>query len=176
MIRIIQNNNIIVHGVALQIFGLGVLIIGPSGIGKSDLALELVSRGHKFIVDDQVIVKSNHDKLTLATQMDPFMHIRGIGFINVEKVYGIGCIIKESNLDMIIELTDSHTLANDPLKQECSWTTYDKLKVKTFKLNRFQGRSLVTLIELLVKYQQDVLDGYDSHQKFLNYQQKLISQ
>ncbi len=95
------------HGILLDIYGVGVLIIGESGIGKSETALDLIAGGHKLIADDSVLIRMIDNRLigTSPKITRHFMEIRGIGIIDVERLFGIGCIMEEKEVELVIELT-----------------------------------------------------------------------
>ncbi len=87
---------ITVHGVLVEIFGVGVLILGPSGIGKSESALELVTRGHRLIADDMVIVHRGENRSLMGSGSGLaryHMEIRGIGIIDVKELYGVAAVL-----------------------------------------------------------------------------------
>lgn len=95
-----------VHGVFVEVFGVGVLIGGKSGVGKSETALDLVMRGHRLISDDVVIIKKLDDHL-FGRSPDitrHFMEIRGLGIIDIERLYGVGAVKYEETIEMMIEL------------------------------------------------------------------------
>ena len=103
----IDSSRLIVSGGFLQIFGLGVIITGHSGIGKSESALELVSRGHRFISDDVVeLTKRNDGRLVGRSPAlsRHFMEIRGLGIINIKAIFGPKAICRQSTLDLVIWL------------------------------------------------------------------------
>ncbi|HOE91483.1 MAG TPA: HPr(Ser) kinase/phosphatase, partial [Candidatus Cloacimonadota bacterium] len=95
-----------VHGTLVEVFGVGVLLTGRSGIGKSECALELIERKHRLITDDVVRLKQQDDKLFGFSTKDigHFMEIRGVGIIDVERMFGIEAIRKESRVDIQVEL------------------------------------------------------------------------
>ncbi|WBW50724.1 HPr(Ser) kinase/phosphatase [Peptoniphilus equinus] len=95
-----------VHGVLLDVFGVGVLIKGSSGVGKSETALDLISKGSKLISDDSVIIKRIDDRLIGKSPYitKHFMEIRGVGIIDVEKIFGIGFVMDQKNIEMVINL------------------------------------------------------------------------
>jgi HPr kinase/phosphorylase len=98
---------ITLSGEFLQIFGLGVIIIGHSGIGKSEIALELISRGHRFISDDVVEVRKRKDgNLTgnAPSLSRYFMEIRGLGIINIKEIFGLQAISRQSKVGLVIRL------------------------------------------------------------------------
>ncbi len=94
------------HGTMIDVFGVGILLTGKSGIGKSECALDLVERGHKVITDDAVKIKLNDDKLIAMPTNDfgHFMEIRGVGLIDVEKMFGIQAVGLEKQIDIQLEL------------------------------------------------------------------------
>ena len=96
----------IVSGVFMEVNGVGVLITGKSGIGKSETALELVKRGHRLVADDAVLVKNVRETLIgTAPEIIRFlMELRGIGIVDIRSIYGIGSVTKEKEVEMIIEL------------------------------------------------------------------------
>ena len=94
-------------GGLLQIFGLGVLILGDSGVGKSESALELISRGHLFVSDDIVRVQKNQDGKLIGSAVSlsrNFMEIRGLGIINIKQIYGEKSICPQTRIDLVITL------------------------------------------------------------------------
>ncbi len=96
-----------VHGVLLDIYGLGILITGESGIGKSEAALELVKRGHRLVADDAVIVKKISENRLIGEAPEMIrnmMEMRGIGIINVEQMYGISAVINKKSIDLAVHL------------------------------------------------------------------------
>ncbi len=97
-----------VHGVLIDVFGVGILIMGPSGIGKSETALELVERGHRLIADDAVSVSLDSNELVGSSNaiIQHHMELRGIGIINVKDLFGIGAIRPRAPLELVIHLED----------------------------------------------------------------------
>ena len=97
----------IVHGVLLNMFSTGVLLIGESGSGKSDLTLELLSRGHRLIADDAVILSAGSDNVVRGfcpQTLSGMLEVRGIGLVDVKRLYGENAICPSSSVDAVIEL------------------------------------------------------------------------
>lgn len=95
------------HGVLVDIYGIGVLITGESGVGKSETALELVQRGHRLIADDAVEIKKLDDSVLVGQSpelLKHFLEIRGIGIVDVRSLYGVGAIKNSKMIDLIIHL------------------------------------------------------------------------
>ncbi len=100
-------DRVMMHGVLVDIYGEGVLIIGPSGIGKSEAALELIKRGHRLIADDAVEIKKIADRTLIGTCPELIRYLielRGIGLINVKELFGISAVKWEKSIDLIIKL------------------------------------------------------------------------
>ena len=96
------------HGVFLEVSGIGVLLTGNSGMGKSETAMELVHRGHRLVADDNVIVKKIQGKIigSSPANIRHFMEIRGIGIINVQSMFGVGSVLNQKDVDLVIELRE----------------------------------------------------------------------
>ena len=95
------------HGVLMDVFGIGVMITGESGVGKSEAALELVKRGHRLVADDVVEICKVSDVRLVGESPEMvrhFMEIRGVGIINVKNMYGVGAVINSKSIDMVIHL------------------------------------------------------------------------
>lgn len=97
----------VMHGVLVDVFGVGILIVGKSGVGKSEIALELVNRGHRLVADDSVVIKNINDQLIgrAPERIRYYMEIRGIGIINVQMMFGPGSIRPEKSIDIVAELS-----------------------------------------------------------------------
>lgn len=135
----------------LKISGIGVLITGFSGLGKSETALDLITRGHKLIADDLVNVKRVKDEIigTAPDKIRHYMEVRGIGIINVQKLYGVGSVLSESKIDFVIELKKfEKEIKLERLGQNTKY--YDILGVNVPKLEIPVGigRNLANIIEV----------------------------
>ncbi len=146
----------ILSGGLLQIFGLGVLILGDSGVGKSESALELISRGHLFVSDDIVRVQKNQDGKLIGSAVSlsrNFMEIRGLGIINIKQIYGEKFICSQTSIDLVITL-----------KRWKQGKDYDRLGLKFPENQKIlgvdvpkisipvaPGRNIATLIEVACK-------------------------
>lgn len=95
-----------IHATLIDVFGLGILLSGKSGIGKSECSLDLIHRGHSLVGDDMITIRSLDDQLVGKSARDfgHFMEIRGVGFINVERMFGIDRVRKQKSIDLQIEL------------------------------------------------------------------------
>ncbi|HZH93952.1 MAG TPA: HPr(Ser) kinase/phosphatase [Tissierellaceae bacterium] len=95
-----------VHGVMMDVFGIGVLITGKSGVGKSETALDLITRGCRLVADDMVEIKRVEDTLrgTCPELIRYFLEIRGVGILDIERLYGVGAVKQFDYIDMVVEL------------------------------------------------------------------------
>ncbi len=138
-----------IHGTAIDCFGIGVIIVGESGIGKSETALELVERGHRLVVDDVVRLRKGFGDVVIAEsspQLEHYMHIRGIGVVDVLSVYGAGRIRRRKQVGLIIELVekmeDYHIIIDEwPVKQLLD------VRVPYLKVPVGPGRNLAVIVE-----------------------------
>ena len=95
------------HGVFVEVYGEGVLILGDSGVGKSETAVELIKRGHRLIADDAVEIKKTSAKVLIGSAPDNIRHfieLRGIGIVNARRIFGMGAVKLNEKIDMVIEL------------------------------------------------------------------------
>lgn len=173
-------NQIITSGELLQISGLGVLIVGESGIGKSESALELVSRGCHFICDDVVQVKKE-DNCKLAGSAPPltrnFMEIRGLGIINIREIFGLESIKKQAEINLVIRLKKMRRLKEyDRLGLKFP-EDYEILGVKIPQINIpvGPGRNIATLIEVACKAHILKEKGYHAPQDLVRKLNRVLS-
>ena len=139
------------HGVLVRVFETGVLLIGESGIGKSESALDLVTRGHQLVADDVVEVSSSDGELLgQAPELTyELLEIRGLGVINVNRAFGESAVRPSSTIDLCIELhedTDVERIGN-----VMSETQIAGVVIQKFVIPVSAGRSLATLIETAVR-------------------------
>lgn len=143
-----------IHGVLMDVYGVGVLITGKAGIGKSETALELISRGHRLVADDTVIVHQNGEKVVgkspKTTQY--FMEVRGIGIINVKTMYGSASVRPEKTVDIVLELvTWTPELKYDRLGNEKATTKILDTKITSYVIPVQPGRNVPAIIEAAAK-------------------------
>ncbi len=141
----------------LQVVGLGVLIMGDSGIGKSECALELISRGYRFVCDDVVVLqKKKENKLVGAAPplTRNFMEIRGLGIINIREIFGPKSVLSQSRIDLIIRLKKLQKKGGDSDRLGLKFPEdHEILGVKVPQINIpvAPGRNIATLIEVACK-------------------------
>lgn len=143
--------SITMHGVLININGLGILIAGDSGIGKSETALELIHRGHRLISDDSVIVKRIENELIGQSPIvtKGFMEIRGVGIIDVVRVFGVGAVQKFKDIELIIELEKwKEGKQYDRIGRDIIHTDILGIKIPKILIPVTAGRNLAIVIEV----------------------------
>ena len=155
-----------IHGVLVEVHGEGMLIIGDSGIGKSETALELIKRGHRLIADDAVeILRTSRSTLEGRSPaiIQYFMELRGIGVINVQTVYGIGAVKPECRIDLVVsfEMWDDER-RYDRLGLETETTEYLGVSVPKITIPVRQGRNLAVILELAAMTNRQKRLGYNA--------------
>ncbi len=165
----------------LQIFGLGVLIMGDSGIGKSESALELVSRGYRFVCDDVVLLqKKANDKLvgSAPSITRNFMEIRGLGIINIKEIFGPKSVLKQSRVDLVIRLTKYLKKGKESdrlgLKFPEDYVILG-MKIPQINIPVAPGRNIATLIEVACKVHVLRDKGYFAPQDIVKKLDRVLS-
>jgi HPr kinase/phosphorylase len=170
------------HGIAFEIFDRGIVIIGKSGVGKSELGLELIDRGHRLICDDLVAGQLTDNQVIISAPQEfgrGFIEVRGIGFIDLARFYGSHTICTSKELFLVIQLVDNDMLNivnQDRLHQLIGEIEILGLKFPHYKLPIGANRNLPVLVELIVKYAIERTKGYDSHQAFIDQQSNFMRQ
>lgn len=161
-----------IHGVLMEIYGMGVLITGGSGIGKSECAIELIRRGHKFVSDDAVQVKVlNNDSLIGISpkNISNFIEVRGVGIINVKAMFGMAAIKETQKVHMEICLQKLELFSNkDRLLLKKEYSEFFGVKVPKVTIPVYSGRSIPVIIETAVMNTKNRLAGYDATIGLLN--------
>ena len=158
------------HGTMLEVYGEGILITGESGVGKSETAIELVKRGHRLIADDAVEIKKISYK-TLFAESPPliqhYIELRGIGVVDVMRLFGMGAIKTYQELDLIINIeTWQDGMSYDRLGLETQYTTLMGVKIPTVTIPVKPGRNLAVIIEVAAMNNRQKKLGYNSAQEF----------
>ncbi|SFB06245.1 Hpr(Ser) kinase/phosphatase [Acetitomaculum ruminis DSM 5522] len=161
---------ITIHGVLVDVYGVGVLITGESGVGKSEAALELIRRGHRLVTDDVVeIRKISDDKLVGKSPeiTKSFIELRGIGIINVQMLFGVECIKQTKNIDMEIKLVEWEKRHNyDRLGSEEEYSEYLGNKILCQSIPIRPGRNLAVICETAAANYRQKKMGYNSTKEF----------
>ena len=164
--------SVIIHGELLNMYGMGVVIVGDSGMGKSEIALELIKKGHQLIADDRIDCYRIHNKLVGKTPdlLEGFMELRGVGIINIARMYGIQAYAHQARIELIIRL-ESFDETADYDRVGIEGQDYEEilgLKIMKMHIPVTMGRPMSTIIETAVTYYMLIRDGKDSAQEFEN--------
>ncbi len=169
---------ITLHGVLMGMFGIGVLIIGNSGIGKSECALDLITRGHYLIADDSVQIKKVGEKLEGKSPelIQDYLEIHGLGIINIRELFGVSAIGKGSQIEICIELKNWNEFDEiDRLGLKMNEEVVFGLKIPKFVLPVSSGRNLSTLVETAVRIHLLSAAGFDAAQNLIEKHKTLVS-
>lgn len=160
------------HGVLMDILGLGVLITGESGLGKSELGLELVSRGHGLVADDAVdLYRVNQDTIEgrCPELLRNLLEVRGIGLLDIKAIFGETAVRRKMRLKLIVHLVRRETLERDYERIPYEPLTQDVLGIPVRKavIQVVAGRNLAVLVEAAVRNTILQLRGIDTYQEFM---------
>lgn len=141
------------HGTLMEVYGIGVLILGDSGIGKSECALDLITRGHRLIADDSVRIREVGERLIgeAPESIRDFIEIRGLGIINARDLFGVSALSPSTQIRFCIEFSDRTICGMDRLGLELNSLTILNLSIQKFPLPVMPGRNLSTLVEASVR-------------------------
>ena len=155
-----------VHGVLVEIYGEGILLMGDSGIGKSETALELIKRGHRLIADDAVEIRrvSRHSLIGSAPELIRYyMELRGIGVVNVKHLFGMGAVKPQSNVDLVIMMEPwDNTKAYDRLGLSSETASFVGVEIPQGTIPVRPGRNLAVIMELAAMNNRQKKMGYNA--------------
>ncbi|WP_442603588.1 HPr(Ser) kinase/phosphatase [Paenibacillus sp. KN14-4R] len=160
-----------VHGVCVNVAGIGILLRGKSGIGKSETALTLIRRGHRLVADDAVVLKKINPENIIGTHTGAtreLLALRSVGLINVARIYGRGAFQDESRIVLDIELVkwNENELYND-LEVESKYTNYMDVNIPHIQIPLQPGRDVAGLVEAAAHNWYLQLQGYSAAEEFM---------
>lgn len=154
------------HGVLVEVYGEGVLILGESGVGKSETAIELVKRGHRLVADDAVEIKKVSAISLVGTAPEiirHFIELRGIGIIDVKKIFGMGAVKDSEKIDLIINIEQwDQTKKYDRLGLNTEFTEILGIKVPSITIPVKPGRNLAVIVEVAAMNNRQKRMGYNA--------------
>ena len=160
---------ITIHGVLVDVYGEGLLIMGESGIGKSEAALELIKRGHRLVTDDVVEIRKINEHTLIGTSPDItryFIELRGIGIIDVKTLFGVECVKEKQQIDLVIKLEDwKKENEYDRLGLEEEYTEILGNQVVCHSLPIRPGRNLAVICEAAAVNHRQKKMGYNAAQE-----------
>ena len=161
-----------IHGVLVDVYGEGILIMGESGIGKSEAALELIKRGHRLITDDVVEIRKVSDVTLIGSAPDitrHFIELRGIGIIDVKTLFGVESVKNTSNIDLVIKLEEwDRDKEYDRLGLEEEYAEFLGNKVVCHSLPIRPGRNLAVIVEAAAVNHRQKKMGYNAARELYN--------
>ena len=158
-----------IHAVLVDVYGEGVLIMGDSGIGKSEAALELIKRGHRLVSDDVVEIKKISEDQLIGTSPEitrNFIELRGIGIVDVKTMFGVECVKLSQQIDLVIKLEDWDKDANyDRLRLEDQYVEFLGNKITSHLIPVRPGRNLAIIVESAAVNHRQKKMGYNAAQE-----------
>jgi HPr kinase/phosphorylase len=158
------------HGVLLEIYGLGVLLIGESGVGKSESALDLITRGHSLVADDKVNIKRYPNGELIGYSEGPLRHhmeLRGIGIINVQDLFGLASVRERTTIDLVVELEHwQDGLSYDRLGLDETLFEILETPCPYIRMPVAMGRNVSILVEIAARNHVLKLQGHHSAREF----------
>ena len=168
-----------IHGVLVDVYGEGILIMGESGIGKSEAALELIKRGHRLITDDVVEIHKVSDDTLVGTSPEitrHFIELRGIGIIDVKTLYGVESVKETQNIDLVIKLEEwDKEKEYDRLGLNEEYTEFLGNKVVCHSIPIRPGRNLAIIVESAAVNHRQKKMGYNAAQELYRRVQESIN-
>lgn len=168
------------HGVLVDIYGEGMLIIGESGVGKSETAIELVKRGHRLVADDAVDIKKVSSKTLVGSAPELIRHyveLRGIGVIDVCRIFGMGAVKDTKKIDMIINLEPwEDGKMYDRLGADTEYTDIMGIKIPTTTIPVNPGRNLAIILEIAAMNNHQKKMGFNTAEDLNNRLMNMIPQ
>lgn len=159
------------HGVLVEVYGEGILLLGESGVGKSETAIELVKRGHRLIADDAVEIRRVSDKSLVGTAPDNIRHfieLRGIGIINASRIFGAGAVKLTEKIDLVINIEQwDVNKAYDRMGLEKQTTNILDLEIPSLTIPVKPGRNLAVIIEVAAMNNRQKKLGYNAAEDLL---------
>ncbi|MBQ4648740.1 MAG: HPr(Ser) kinase/phosphatase [Clostridia bacterium] len=158
------------HAVLVEVYGEGVLLLGDSGMGKSETAIELLKRGHRLIADDSVDIKKVSSKTLVGSAPELIRHyveMRGIGIIDVRRIFGMGSVKMSEKIDLVINIenwVDGKMYERFGLEQE--YTEILGLKIPSITVPVTPGRNLAVIIEIAAMNNRQKKMGYNTAEEF----------
>ncbi|MBE7038652.1 MAG: HPr(Ser) kinase/phosphatase [Ruminococcaceae bacterium] len=156
------------HGVLVEVYGEGILLLAESGVGKSETAIELVKRGHRLVADDAVEIKKVSDKSLVGSAPEiirHFIELRGIGIIDVKKIFGMGAVKDTEKIDMVIHLENwQQQKQYDRLGLTTEYTNILGIDIPSLTIPVKPGRNLAVIVEVAAMNNRQKKMGYNAAQ------------
>jgi HPr kinase/phosphorylase len=159
------------HGVLIEVYGEGVLLLGESGVGKSETAIELVKRGHRLVADDAVEIRKVSNRTLVGSSPENirhFLELRGIGIINARRLFGMGSVKVAEKIDLVVnmEIWDSSKIY-DRMGMENQYTNILGIDVPSLTIPIKPGRNLAVILEVAAMNNRQKAMGYNAAHELL---------
>ena len=159
------------HGVLIEVYGEGILILGESGVGKSETAIELVKRGHRLVADDAVEIRKVSNISLVGSSPENirhFLELRGIGIINVRRLFGMGAIKVTEKIDLVVELEQwNPEKVYDRTGIDNQFTTILGVKIPSLTIPIKPGRNLAIILEVAAMNNRQKKMGYNAAEELM---------
>lgn len=168
------------HGVLMDVFGVGILLLGKSGIGKSECALDLVMRGHRLVADDIVDIRRKTLDAVYGSGsaiIKHHMEIRGLGIINIKDLFGVAAVRDRKKIELVAELVEwDPVMEYDRLGIDERYTTILDVEIPSITVPVRPGRNITTIIEVAARNQLLKFQGHHSAQAFQEHLNREIAE
>lgn len=159
------------HGVLIEVYGEGILIVGESGVGKSETAIELVKRGHRLVADDAVEIRKTSNRTLVGSSPENirhFLELRGIGIINTRRLFGMGSVKVSEKIDLIVELEpwDKNKIY-DRMGVDSEYANILGIKIPSLTIPIKPGRNLAVILEVAAMNNRQKKMGYNAASELL---------
>ena len=169
-LRVALSPTITRHGVLVEVYGEGVLLMGESGVGKSETAIELIKRGHRLIADDAVEIRRGFNNRLVGTAPElirHYMELRGIGVVDVRRLFGMSAVKFETNIDMLVKLENWQDGAMyDRLGADEFFTELMGVQLPTLTIPVKPGRNLAVILEVAAMNNRNKKMGHNAALEF----------
>ena len=159
------------HGVLVEVYGEGMLLLGESGVGKSETAVELVKRGHRLIADDAVEIRKVSNRTLVGTSPENirhFLEMRGVGIINARRLFGMGAVKVTEKVDLIVQLEIwDPTKTYDRMGMENEYLNILGVDIPTITIPVKPGRNLAIILEVAAMNNRQKKMGYNAAQELM---------
>ena len=160
------------HGVLVEVYGEGMLLLGESGVGKSETAMELIKRGHRLIADDAVEIRRVSNRSLVGSSpanIRHFMELRGIGIINARRLFGMGSVKMTEKIDMVVEMELwNPEKTYDRMGIENEYTSILGIQVPSLTIPVKPGRNLAIILEVAAMNNRQKKMGYNAAQELMH--------
>ena len=160
------------HGVLMEVYGEGVLLIGESGMGKSEAAVELLKRGHRMIADDAVEIRKISNNLLIGTApavIRNYVELRGIGIINVARLFGVGAVKAEKQINLVVNIVPWDNQASyDRMGAEVEYMDILGVKIPMNTIPITPGRNLAVILEVAAMNNRQRKMGFNAALEFMD--------